>query len=113
MLHNFVASLSAPLIKHSDDRVGILKFGSFNNDDGNGNEKVKNVTGLLSKTSVYTCITLFCSFRCRHCTTYDVKMPNFTLNDDVNKRPNRVSKTQIHFKCDVFAAFAVVDVKAP
>ena len=51
MLHNFFASLSAPLIKHSDDRVGILKFGSFNNDDGNGNEKVKNVTGLLSKTS--------------------------------------------------------------
>ena len=51
MLHNFVASLSAPLIKHSDDRVGILKFGSFSNDDGNGNEKVKNVTGLLSKPS--------------------------------------------------------------
>ena len=46
MLHNFVASLSAPLIKHSDDRVGILKFGSFSNDNGNGNEKVKNVTGL-------------------------------------------------------------------
>ena len=51
MLHNFVASLSAPLIKHSDDRVGILKFGTLSNDDGNGNEKVKNVTGLLSKTS--------------------------------------------------------------
>ena len=51
MLHDFVASLSAPLIKHSDDRVGILKFGTLSNDDGNGNEKVKNVTGLLSKTS--------------------------------------------------------------
>ena len=89
MLHNFVASLSAPLIKHSDDRVGILKFGSFNNDDGNGNEKVKNVTGLLSKTSSLHVHYAFCSFRCRHCTTYDVKMPNFTFNDEVNKRRQR------------------------
>ena len=73
MLHNFVASLSAPLIKHSDDRVGILKFGSFSNDNGNGNEKVKNTLRdwlkrfaplfypIRRKTKT-NCVTLACIF---------------------------------------------------
>ena len=74
---------------------------------------------------------------------YDVKMPNFTFMEDVNKRgriffllylnlsaiPKKFTRyiltlslnwnkhakktTQIHFKSDVFAAIAFVDAEAP
>ena len=41
-------------------RSGGLLFGSFNNDDGDGNKNFKKVT-------ICTCVTLFCTFLCRHC----------------------------------------------
>ena len=41
-------------------RSGGLLFGSFNHDDGDGNKNFKKVT-------ICTCVTLFCTFLCRHC----------------------------------------------
>ena len=42
-------------------------LGSFSNDDGDGNQAVKKATGLLQQ--LCTCITLFCTFLHRPCTT--------------------------------------------
>ena len=40
-----------------------------------------------AKQQLCTCITLFCTFLCRCCTTYNVKLPNFTsFVEDGNKR---------------------------
>ena len=71
---------------------------------------------------------------------YDLKMPHFTINGNINKRlrsflslskleygrqeinskeirvginATKFEKTRIHFKSDFFAAVAVVDAKAP
>ena len=33
----------------------------------------------LAKQQLCTCITVFCNFHCRRCTTYDVKLPNLTF----------------------------------
>ena len=33
----------------------------------------------LAKQQLCTCVTHFCTFLFRHCTTYNVKMPNFTI----------------------------------
>ena len=46
---------------------------SLSNDDGDGNEN-----GKKAKQQLCTC-ALFCTFLFRQCTTYDVKMPNFTF----------------------------------
>ena len=46
-----------------------------------------------AKQQLCTCITLFCNFLCRRCTTYDVKMPNVTFYEDVNTRQ------QFSFSC--------------
>ena len=62
-------------------------LGSLGNDDGdgdgdgNGNENGKKVIGLDSDktTQLSTHITLFGRFLSRGCTTYNVKVPNFTF----------------------------------
>ena len=43
--------------------------GSFSNDDGDVNKNIKKTIGLMSKTIICMCITLFCTFLCRHFTT--------------------------------------------
>ena len=49
-------------------RRGVI--GSSSNDDGDGNEKGKKINRFrLAKQQLCTCITLFCTFPCRHCTT--------------------------------------------
>ena len=46
-------------------------IGSFSNDDGDGSKDVIKAIRLLSKKrkQIYACITPFCAFLCRHCTT--------------------------------------------
>ena len=47
----------------------LYSIGSFRNDDGDGNQDVKKAIGLLRKTQLCTCITLFCTFLHPPCTT--------------------------------------------
>ena len=56
-----------------------MSVGSFSNDDGDGNENVKKVIGLLSKTtSLHVHHTfLYISLPLLH--DYKVKMPSFTF----------------------------------
>ena len=43
-------------------------------------ERQKSIRFRLAKQQLCTCITLFCTFPYRHCTTsYDVRLPNFTF----------------------------------
>ena len=45
-------------------------LGSLSNGDGDGNEDGKKAMGLaVAKQQLCTCITLVCTFLCRHCTT--------------------------------------------
>ena len=47
-----------------------LLLGSLSNDDGDGNENSKKSNRFrLAKQQLCTCITLLCTFLCRHCTT--------------------------------------------
>ena len=62
------------------------RLGSFSNDDGDGNENLKTAIGLLSKTIICTCITLFCTFLCRCCTTTTWKCLISRFMEEVNKR---------------------------
>ena len=44
-------------------------IGSSSNGNGDGNENGKKEIGFFSKRTLYTCITLFCTFLFRTCTT--------------------------------------------
>ena len=62
---------------------------SLNNDDGdrNGNEKEKKSKRFrLAKQQLCACITLFCTFLCRRCTTKTWKCLISRFFDDVNSR---------------------------
>ena len=54
-------------------------LGSFNNDDGDGNEKVKKAIGLLSKTTSLHVHHAFLYISLPLLHDYDVKMPSFTF----------------------------------
>ena len=60
--------------RNSCSRSSREQLGSFSSGDGNENDKMQWV---CYAKQLCTCITLFCAFLCRHCTT--VKMPDFTL----------------------------------
>ena len=51
-------------------------IGSFSNDDGNGNEDVKNKIGLLRKTTTLHVHHAFLYISLPSLHDYDVKMPN-------------------------------------
>ena len=46
-----------------------LVLGTLRSNDGDGNGNATKAIGLSSKQQFCTCITLFCTFLCRHCTT--------------------------------------------
>ena len=60
--------------------------GSFRKNDGDGSENVKKVIVWLAKQQLCTCITLFCTFLCRHCTTTAWNCLISRFMEDVNKR---------------------------
>ena len=116
-------------IYKTHSRYSIIR-GSSSKDDGDGNKNVKKAIGLLRKTTNLHCITLFCTFLCRHCTTTTWKCLTARFMEDVNKRRRIflcLSKLEHgsqettpeksiyiwHFKSDVSAAVAVVVAKAP
>ena len=75
------------------------RIGNLSNDNGDSNENGKKSNRFnlvprlsltepwergcnrfrLAKQQLCTCITLFCNFLCRRCTTYEVKLPNLTF----------------------------------
>ena len=58
----------------------ILILGSLSNDDGDAQqERQKSSWFRLAKQHLCTCITLFCTFPRRHCTTTMWKCLNFTF----------------------------------
>ena len=56
-----------------------MSVGSFSNDDGNGNENIKKVIGLLSKTTSLHVHHAFLYISLLLLHDYDVKMPSFTF----------------------------------
>ena len=63
----------------------IIIIRSLCNDDGHGNENGKK-SNRLRLQQLCTCITLFCSFLCRRCTTTTWKCLISRCVRDVNKR---------------------------
>ena len=63
-------------------KEGRALLGSLSNDDG------KKAIGVdwQNKKFIYTCITLFCTFLCRRCTTTTWKCLISRFNEDVNRR---------------------------
>ena len=60
---------------------------SLSNDDGDGNENGKKAKGFrLAKQHLCTCITLFCTFVCRHRTTTTWKYLISRFVENVNTR---------------------------
>ena len=63
----FVAgSLVGRFARHNRD---LDNHSHDDDDDGDGNENVKKAIGLITRQQLCTCITLFCTFLCLHCTT--------------------------------------------
>ena len=73
-------------------------LGSFSNDDSDGNEDVKKAIGLLRKTQLCTCITLFCTFLHPPCTTTTLKCLIASFMEDVNER-RRISVSLSKVEC--------------
>ena len=74
--------------------------GSFSNDDGDGNEDVKKAIGnvyTVAKQQLCTCITLFCTFLYRPCTT-KWKCLTASFMEEVNKQ-RRISFSLSKLDC--------------
>ena len=72
-------------IKVATIAINIIR--SLGNDDGDGNKNGKKAIGLyLAKQQLCTCITLFCTFLCRRCTTTTWKCLISRCVEDVNTR---------------------------
>ena len=70
------------------DVIEFAILGSSSNDDGDGNESgKKSIRFRLAKQQLYTCITVFCTFRCRCSTTATRNRLVSLFIEDVNTRP--------------------------
>ena len=63
-----------------------LVLGTLRSNDGDGNGNATKAIGLSSKQQFCTCITLFCTFLCRHCTTTTWKCLISRCTEEVHKR---------------------------
>ena len=64
-------------------------LGTLRSDDGDGNGNATKPIGLITKKQQFcTCITLFCTFLCRHCTTttwkFHVVQRKYTSDDEIS-----------------------------
>ena len=81
--------------------VHWLSSGTLRCHDGDDNENVKKAIGEKAKQQLCTCITLFCTFLCRHCTTTTGKCLISRFMEDVNRRQLKflsLSKLEIRLK---------------
>ena len=70
---------------------------SLSNDDGDGNENSKKAKRFrLAKQQLCTCITLFCTFVCRHRTTTTWKYLISRFVDNVNTRQRLYSILEVN-----------------
>ena len=68
-------------------KVPVLILGSLSNEDADGNENGKKAMLFrLAKQQLCTCITLFCTFLCLHCSTTTLKCLNSRFVEDGNTR---------------------------
>ena len=63
---SLAGSLVGRFARHNRD---LDNHSHDDDDDGDGNENVKKAIGLITRQQLCTCITLFCTFLCLHCTT--------------------------------------------
>ena len=69
------------------ETVAKTSLGTLRRHDGDDNENVKKAIGWMGKTTTLcTCVTHFCKFLCRHCTTVTVKCLISRFMEDVSKR---------------------------
>ena len=76
--------------------------GCLSNDDGDVNENRIKLSNRfrLEKQQLCTCITLFCTFLCRHCTTTTWKCLISPFVEDVNTR-QRLSSSFSELRCSL------------
>ena len=73
-------------------------LGSFSNNDGDGNQDVKKVIGLLHKTTTSHVHHTFLYISLPSLRDYDVKMPNCKFYEDASKR-RRISFSLSQLEC--------------
>ena len=64
----------------------LLSEVTLRSEDGDGNGNATKAIGLISKQQFCTCVTLFCTFLCRHCTITTWKCLISRCTEEVHKR---------------------------
>ena len=75
----------------SSNPASLLLIGSLSNNDGDGHENGKKSSRFrLTKQQLCTCITLFCTFPCRRCstTTWNCLISRFVEDVNTTQRPS-------------------------
>ena len=75
-------------IKQINVQQSVLNdlLGTLRSDDGDGNGNTTKAIGLISKTTILHVHHAFLYISLLSLHDYDVKMPNFTLTEEVHKR---------------------------
>ena len=75
-------------IKQINVQQSVLNdlLGTLRSDDGDGNGNTTKAIGLISKTTILYVHHTFLYISLPSLHDYDVKMPNFTLTEEVHKR---------------------------
>ena len=75
-------------IKQINVQQSVLNdlLGTLRSDDGDGNGNTSKAIGLISKTTILHVHHTFLYISLLSLHDYDVKMPNFTLTEEVHKR---------------------------
>ena len=75
-------------IKQINVQQSVLNdlLGTLRSDDGDGNGNTTKAIGLISKTTILHVHHTFLYISLPSLHDYDVKMPNFTLTEEVHKR---------------------------
>ena len=86
-LNKDAVNIASESVLLAADVIEFATLGSLTNDDGDGNANDKKALGFrLAKQQLCTCITLFCTFLCRCCTTTTWNRLVSRFMEDVNTR---------------------------
>ena len=87
-------------IKQINVQQSVLNdlLGTLRSDDGDGNGNTTKAIGLISKTTILHVHHAFLYISLPSLHDYDVKMPNFTLTEEVHKRQrNFLSLSELEY----------------
>ena len=87
-------------IKQINVQQSVLNdlLGTLRSDDGDGNGNTTKAIGLISKTTILHVHHAFLYISLLSLHDYDVKMPNFTLTEEVHKRrQNFLSLSELEY----------------